>query len=200
MHLDRFENKDFERGASRGVEALWMVVSSLFFASWLPGSGWRVALLRMFGAKIGTGVIIKPGVRVKFPWRLAVGDHCWIGESAWIDNLGEVRLGDHVCISQGAYLCTGSHDWSCDTFDLIVKPIQLGSHAWVGAAASLAPGTVVEDGAIVAMSSFARGRLVAWHIHGLSSSPKPRPRPPENGADVNRMKELDCIPKPGFPK
>lgn len=176
MHLNRFENKDFQRGASRGAETLWLAVSGLLVASWLPGSGWRVLLLRAFGATIGDGVVVKPGVRVKFPWRLVVGDHCWIGERAWIDNLAEIRLDDHVCISQGAYLCTGSHDWSADTFDLIVKPIHLESHVWIGAAANLAPGTVVEEGAVVAMGTFAHGRLAAWHIHNASAPPKPRTR------------------------
>ena len=93
--------------------------------SWLiPFSRVKVVVLRTFGASIGRGVRIKPGVKVKFPWRLTVGHHCWLGEDLWIDNLAEVRIGAHCCLSQGVYLCTGSHDWSRDTFDLIINTVS----------------------------------------------------------------------------
>lgn len=146
-------------------EALWLLVAGLFVSSWLPGSGWRVAVLRAFGAQIGPGCVIKPGVQVKFPWRLRIGAHCWIGERVWIDNLAEVWLGDHVCLSQGAYLCTGSHDWGRDSFDLIVAPIRVESHAWVCAKAVLAPGTHLEAGAVLGLGACGHGRLGAWAIH-----------------------------------
>ena len=93
MDLKSFDNADFDRGASRAKELVWLVVSALTVAGPLPGSGWRAALLRAFGAEIGPGVVLKPGLRVKFPWRLTIGDNSWIGESAWIDNLDEVRIG-----------------------------------------------------------------------------------------------------------
>ncbi|MFC1719544.1 putative colanic acid biosynthesis acetyltransferase, partial [Pseudomonadota bacterium] len=87
MHLDTFDNSRFERGRPWFVEVLWRVAEGLFLNTWVPGSGWRSSLLRMFGAELGTGVVIKPYVRVKFPWKLSVGDHSWIGEDVWIDNL-----------------------------------------------------------------------------------------------------------------
>ena len=90
------------------------------------------SLLRAFGAQIGRGVVIKPDVRIKFPWRLVVGKHTWIGQEAWIDNIAEVTIGSHVCISQGVYLCTGSHDHRKRAFDLIHKPIRVGDGAWLG--------------------------------------------------------------------
>ena len=83
MRLDTFSAASFERGASRITEAFGLLVSGILVLSWLPGSGWRVWLLRAFGARIGQGVVLKPGVRVKFPWRLEVGDHSWIGEDVW---------------------------------------------------------------------------------------------------------------------
>jgi hypothetical protein len=89
---------------------------------------------------VGTGVVIKPHVRVKFPWKLYIGDHSWIGESVWIDNLAQVTIGSNCCISQGAYLCTGSHRWDRDTFDLVTKPIVIEDQCWVGAMARVAPG------------------------------------------------------------
>ena len=97
----------------------------MFVSSSIPGSAHRCFLLRAFGAKIGRGVNIKPRVKVKFPWRLIVGNHSWIGEAVWIDNLAEVEIGANCCVSQGAYLCTGSHDWNSRKFTLITKPIRV---------------------------------------------------------------------------
>jgi putative colanic acid biosynthesis acetyltransferase WcaF len=165
VRLDLFANPEFSRGASRLTELSWIIVSGLLMESWLPGSGWRRQLLRVFGARIGKGVLIKPRVRVKFPWRLTVGDHSWIGEEVWIDNLSEVTVGSHCCLSQGAYLCTGSHDWTDPRFGLITGPIKLGDGCWVGARAALAPGTQVEPGAVVTMGSVASARLAAWTVH-----------------------------------
>lgn len=175
MFLNEFDNANFDRGASRLKELAWLIVSGLLIESWLPGSGWRVRLLRVFGARIGAGVVIKPHVRIKFPWRLEVGDHSWIGESAWIDNLAVVRIGAHVSVSQGAYLCTGSHDWAKRGFDLIVQPIELCNHVWICARASVAPGTVVHEGAIVAMGQLAAGQVPEWTI-SRASGRTPRPR------------------------
>ncbi len=166
MRLDKFNNPDFERGRSGLIEACWRVLEGLFFNSWLPGSAWRVALLRAFGAGIGAGVTVKPHVRVKFPWKLTVGDHSWIGESVWIDNLDQVSIGSHCCISQGAYLCTGSHRWDRQTFDLETRPIKIADQCWVGAMAKIAPGVVMAEGAVLTMNSVAVSELTAWHIHG----------------------------------
>lgn len=165
MRLDRYDARGFDRGASRLKELLWLATSAVLVGGWLPGSGWRVRLLRLFGARIGRGVVVKPGVRVKFPWRLVVGDHCWIGEDAWIDNLAEVRLGDYACLSQAAYLCTGSHDWSREGFDLVTAPIRVESHAWVCARATLAPGSVLREGAVLGLGSVGRGELAPWTVH-----------------------------------
>lgn len=165
MDLGSFNTGDFRRGASSLKEALWQVVEALFFSSFLPGSAWRRAVLRVFGAEIGAAVVIKPRVRVKFPWRLKIGDRSWIGESVWIDNLAKVDIGSDVCISQGAYLCTGSHNWSKTGFDLIVAPISIRSKAWVCAMARVSPGCVIEEGAILGLGAVATKRLNAWSIY-----------------------------------
>jgi putative colanic acid biosynthesis acetyltransferase WcaF len=165
MRLDQFQTNDFDRGAPRSVEALWMAANRLMLSSWLPGSGWRVRLLRVFGAQVGRSVVIKPGVRVKFPWRLVVGDHSWIGEDVWIDNLAQVTVADHVCISQGAYFCTGNHDWSRETFDLVVQEITVETGAWVGAKSVVGPGAKIQKGAVLTAGSVASGTLYPYTIY-----------------------------------
>ena len=99
------------------------------------------------------------------PWRLEVGDHTWIGEGVWIDNLAEVRIGAHCCLSQGVYLCTGSHDWSKSTFDLITMPISIHDGAWICAQATIGPGVTVFEGAILGLGSVATSNLDAWGVY-----------------------------------
>jgi putative colanic acid biosynthesis acetyltransferase WcaF len=131
----------------------------------IPSSGVRVRLLRLFGASIGTGVVIKPGVRIKYPWLLTVGDHSWIGEDCWIDNLATVRIGNNACLSQGSYLCTGNHDWSDPAFGLIVKPITLADGSWVGAKAMICPGVDLGVESIAAAGSVVMKSIPAGEIH-----------------------------------
>ncbi|MCP9849801.1 WcaF family extracellular polysaccharide biosynthesis acetyltransferase [Cyanobium sp. Morenito 9A2] len=157
---------DFTAGAPRVVQLVWFCVGSpLLAARWLPGSAWRVGLLRAFGARLGRQCRIKPGLRVKYPWRLVAGEACWLGEAVWIDNLAPVHLGDRVCLSQGAYLCTGNHDVRRPGFDLLLGPIELGDDAWIGARAVLAPGTRVGAGTVVALAAVASGDLGAGVIY-----------------------------------
>jgi len=120
----------------------WHLVSALLFQSAvvLP-SRVKAALLRAFGARIGTGLVIKPRVTIKYPWFLAAGDHVWLGEGVWIDNHATVALGSNVCISQGAYLFTGNHDWNDRHFGFFCRPITLEDGVWVAARAVICPGS-----------------------------------------------------------
>ncbi len=149
------------------MRTIWYFVSALVFESpWIPISGPKRLLLRLFGAKIGAGVVFKPHVRIKYPWHLEIGDYCWIGEEAWIDNLTLVRLEPHCVISQGAYLCTGSHDFRSDTFDLIVKPIVMERGAWVCAKAVVLGGVSIGANAVVSAGAVANRDVPAgeiWH-------------------------------------
>lgn len=165
MRLDKFGNNDFDRGASPLKELLWLICSGMLVTSWVPGSRWRVSLLRSFGATIGEGVVIKPEVKIKFPWRIVIGDHCWFGERVWIDNLATVTIGNHVCISQYAYLCTGSHNWNSESFELECKPILVEDKAWIGAFARIAPGAILREGAVLALGSVANGEFNSWGIY-----------------------------------
>lgn len=153
--------------ASRLKRALWYVVGELLFASSLPvPSGFKCMVLRWFGARLGEGVVIKPRVRIKFPWQLEIGDHTWIGEGTWIDNLGLVRIGSHVCISQGVYFCTGSHDHRSRGFELVVAPITVGNGAWVAARSTLLQGVTIGPNALVAAASMVHKNVAAGTIVG----------------------------------
>lgn len=154
VDLSRFDNSDYDPGRGTFVRTAWYFCSLLVFESgWFPLSGPKRTILRLFGAEIGVGVVIKPHVRIKYPWRLRVGDHCWIGQNAWLDNLADITIGNHVCISQLAYLCTGSHDHRRPTFDLIIGPITVHDGAWVGARATVLQNVTIGAGAIVAAGS-----------------------------------------------
>ena len=174
--LKSFSNSDFPRGRSRLIEAMWIATQRLFVSSWLPGSAHRRLALRAFGAKIGRGVVIKPGVRIKFPWRLSIGQDSWIGENVWIDNLDTITIGSDCCVSQGAYLCTGSHDWGRETFDLVIRPIHIESGAWIAAQAVIGPGVTIGEGAVLGLGSVATNDLNPWTIHQGNPATPVKPR------------------------
>ncbi len=154
MDLSRYDNSDFSRGAPAWKEALWVLARGWCFQSFLPWpSAWRVMILRAFGAQMGRGVVVRGNVNVSFPWRLTVGDHVWIGEDVGILSLAKVTIESHVCISQRAYLCTGSHDYRREDFKLVVRPITVRTGSWIAAAAFIAPGVEIGAGAVVAAGS-----------------------------------------------
>ena len=122
-------------------------------------------ILRGFGAKIGIGVMIKPAVNIKYPWLLSVGNHVWIGESVWIDNLVEVSIGDNACLSQGAMLLTGNHDYTSTVFELEVKKIKIEEGVWIGARAVVCPNVVCKSHSVLAVNSVATKDLEAYSIY-----------------------------------
>ena len=165
VDLSQPDNSEFDKGRSLLWRALWYFAGFPVVRSyWLPVSGVKARVLRLFGARVGRGAYLKAGLKVKFPWYLAIGDYCWIGEDVWIDNLAQVTIGSHVCISQGAYLCTGNHDWKSPNMKLFRRPIELHDGCWVGAGAALCPGTTLGTGAIVTVGSVASGEIPAWQI------------------------------------
>jgi putative colanic acid biosynthesis acetyltransferase WcaF len=130
-------------------------------------------LLRIFGAEIGSNVVIKPGVNIKYPWKLKIGYAAWIGEKVWIDNLETVIIGPNSCISQGALLLCGSHDYKKTTFDLIAKPITLHEGAWVGANSIVCGGVTMGSHSVLAVNSVATKDLESYIIYqGNPAEPK----------------------------
>jgi putative colanic acid biosynthesis acetyltransferase WcaF len=122
-------------------------------------------LLKFFGAKIGKGLVIKPAVNIKYPWKLLVGDDVWIGEGVWIDNLDLVTLGDNVCLSQGALILCGNHNYKKTTFDLITLPVLLEAGVWIGAKAIVCPGVTCSTHAVLAVGSVANKNLDAYSVY-----------------------------------
>ena len=163
--LDRFENGNYRPGTWLARIA-WLSTSIVFFQSRIPWpSFWKRLLLKAYGARVGKGVIIKPRVTIKYPWKLIVGDHCWIGENVWIDNLGQVTLGNHCCLSQGALLLCGNHNYKKATFDLMVSDITLEDGVWICARANVGPGVTCSSHSVLAMGSTATSDLEGWIIH-----------------------------------
>jgi putative colanic acid biosynthesis acetyltransferase WcaF len=170
--------RDFHtRGAV--VRMLWYFTSLLLFESgWFLAGGLKISILRLFGAKIGQGLVLKPNVRIKFPWLLEVGDHVWIGQDVWIDNLAAVSIGSHACVSQGSYFCTGGHDYRRTSFDLIVRPIAVGPGAWVGAFTRIMGGVTIGANAIVATGCIVTRDVGAADIVGGNPAHKIAQRQP----------------------
>lgn len=152
--------------ASKLKQVTWYLTNIIFFKnSFNTSSGLKASLLRMFGAVVGKGVVIKPSVNIKYPWKLTIGDYSWIGENVWIDNLADVTIGANVCLSQGAMLLTGNHDYTKTTFDLIVKGIVLEDGVWIGARALVCPGVTCRSHAVLASCSVATKDLDAYKIY-----------------------------------
>lgn len=163
--LSQFNTGAYTAGPTWKV-ALWYPINYFVFNSAVP---WpytlKAMILRWFGATIGTGCVIKPNIRIKNPWRLHVGNHCWIGESVWIDNLEDVVIGNHVIISQGAMLLTGNHDYTLPDFPYRLGKISVEDGVWIGAHAVVCPGVVCASHSILTVNSVATKDLSSWNIY-----------------------------------
>ncbi|GAB4045204.1 WcaF family extracellular polysaccharide biosynthesis acetyltransferase [Spirosoma litoris] len=163
--LSRFDNSWYDHGPRWRV-IVWFIVNAFFINTYLPIPGsFRIAILRLFGAKIGHHVMLKPAVNIKYPWLLEVGNYVWIGEQVWIDNLSKVIIGDHACLSQGAMILTGNHNYRLSTFDLTTRPITLDDGVWIGAKAVVCAGVHCESHAVLSVNSVATHSLEAYGIY-----------------------------------
>ncbi len=175
--LSDFNNDWYQPGGSFLKRLIWYYINGLFFINPLnPSSTVKVFLLRLFGATIGKKVNIKPGVNIKYPWKLRIGDYTWIGEKVWIDNLADVQIGNNVCISQGAMLLCGNHNYKKSSFDLISQQITLEDGAWIGAKSVVCPGVTCYSHSVLAVSSIANKDLEAYYIYQGNPAVKIRAR------------------------
>jgi len=163
--LSKFNNSWYNPGGKL-KRLVWFLINFLVFQNRINGlSGVKVFILRMFGAKMGKNVVIKPNVNIKYPWKLTVGDNTWIGEQVWIDNLGEVSIGENVCLSQGAMLLCGNHNYKSESFDLMVGGITLEDGVWIGAHAVVCPSVTCFSHSILSVNSVATKNLEAYTIY-----------------------------------
>lgn len=147
--LGDFTGANYSKGRPFPVQVLWMLASRCVTMQWWCPNRLRVLILRMFGARIGTGTLVRHDVKIHWPWKLQIGQHSWIGESVWILNLEPVVIGSNTCISQDVFLCTGSHDRRSPTFEFDNGPIVIGDSVWIAARATVLRGVHVADGATV---------------------------------------------------
>jgi len=164
--LSKYNNSSYSPGSNSITRLLWYFTNIFFFQNpFNPISKLKVILLQIFGAKIGKGVVIKPSVNIKYPWRLKIGNNVWIGENVWIDNLADVEIGDNCCISQGTMLLTGSHDYTKISFDVIVGKIILEDGVWLGAKSVVYPNITCKSHSILGVNSVAMKDLESYFIY-----------------------------------
>ncbi len=145
---------------------LWYWINIIFFkSSVFPIYFLKVFLLKLFGAKVGTNVKIKPNVNIKYPWFLSIQHNVWIGENVWIDNLAQVSISSNVCISQGVVFICGNHNYSKPTFDLIVQPIQINEGVWLGAKTVVFGGAICASHTVFVAGSFVMGTTLPYKIY-----------------------------------
>ncbi|WP_312825871.1 WcaF family extracellular polysaccharide biosynthesis acetyltransferase [Epilithonimonas sp.] len=160
MKLSTFRADNFDKGAGSLKIIVWFFINALIVkASWNPFMGIKIFFLKLFGAKIGSGLVIKNNVNIKFPWKLEIGNDVWLGENCWIDNLDFVTIGNDVCISQDALLLTGNHDYKKSSFDYKNAPIIIKDGVWIGAKSVVCPGIICLENAILTVNSVATKEL-----------------------------------------
>lgn len=150
---------------NRLLRGVWNIVYIiLFWPSPRFCHRWRAWILRFFGAKIGKGCHIYPDVQIWAPWNLICHDYVGVGDRAILYNMAQIELGERVVISQGAHLCTGTHDYQNKNFPVITSPITIGQESWIGAEAFILPGITIEEGVVVGARSVVTHNMPAWMI------------------------------------
>lgn len=181
MHnQDTFVGPSFSL-TNRLARVAWAVVEvSLFRFSPKPLHAWRAVILRCFGAKVGKGVHVYPGVKIWAPWNLELADECGIASGAILYSQGKITIGERAVISQGSHLVTGTHDYRLAGFPLVTSPIAIGAHAWVAAEAFIHPGITIHEGCVIGARSVVTKDMPPWHVcAGHPCKPiKPRERLP----------------------
>ena len=177
--LSGFRLPEGFRGRSAVTVQLWWIVQALLVhPSPQVFYGWRRVILRMFGARLGKDVRLRPSVRVTYPWRVEIGDHSWIGDGVELYSLGQIRIGRDAVVSQGSYLCAGTHDHRDPLFPIIARPITIEAEAWVAAQSFIGPGVTVGRGAVVGARSLVlrdvpAGMVAAGHPAEIRGPRKP---------------------------
>jgi putative colanic acid biosynthesis acetyltransferase WcaF len=166
INLLQAGNRDYLPGRPQWFIVIWILFEFLFVSNPLQlSSRLRAAVLRLFGARIGKHVVMRPRIRVKYPWHLEVGERSWIGESVWLHNQVLLSIGSDTVISQDSFITTGSHDWQ-QTMELVVKPVSIGNGVWLNARCMVLQGVEIGDNALVLPGSVVNRSLPAQSICG----------------------------------
>jgi putative colanic acid biosynthesis acetyltransferase WcaF len=162
------------------VVYLWSAFELLFVTNpWQISSRLRAAVLRAFGAKIGHGVLLRPRLRVKFPWKLTIGDRSWIGEDVWLHNQAQLDIGADVVVSQATFITTGTHAFR-DDMALQTRPIVIEDGVWLTARCVVLAGSRIGKNALVTPNTVVRGDVPNDVMFG---SPEGRVLGPRIAAD-----------------
>ena len=154
QQLNTFKLPNKFRGRNAIVVQLWWLVQGIFFKNSPQFMyGFRRFLLRLFGAKIGKNVIIRPSVKTTYPWKVSIGDYSWIGDDVDLYSLGEIEIGKNVVISQKSYICTGSHDYLQSDFPIFAKKVTIKDECWLATDVFIAPGITIEKGSVIGSRS-----------------------------------------------
>jgi putative colanic acid biosynthesis acetyltransferase WcaF len=181
------------RGRSAIVVQLWWIVqATLFRLSPQVFYGWRSFLLRLFGARIGKGVLIRPTARITYPWYLEIGDHCWVGDESVFYNLGKITIGNNVAMAHGVYLCTGLHDYEDPAFPISASPITIEDEVWLPNDVFIGPGVRVGRGCVVGARSTVLRDLPAMMLcAGYPAKPiRPRLTKPAGATQKRDQQEV----------
>lgn len=177
INLKKFNNCWYNSGRNPAYKVLWYYANlTLLQNRFNPSSKLRATLLRLFGSKVGKGVVFKPNINIKYPWNVEIGNYSWVGEKTWMDSLAPIKIGKNVCISQGAYLCTGNHDWTDPSFGLIIKPIIIEDGVWVGAQAVILPGVILGTHSVVTAGSVISQNTRPYFIYSGNPAMKMKER------------------------
>lgn len=154
QNLKKFKlPKNFRGKSVVYVQLWWFVQATLFRMSPQFMYGWRRAILRLFGARIGKKVIIRPTVRITYPWKVSIDDYSWVGDDVVLYSLGEIEIGKNTVISQKSYLCTGSHDYNDETFPIYARKIIINDECWLATDVFVAPNVIIGKGTVVGVRS-----------------------------------------------
>ena len=163
--LSKFSVPKEFRGRSKIIVQLWWITHSLLFK---PSPqifyGWRRFLLRLYGAKLGRNVLIRPHVTITYPWKIEIGDNSWIGDDCVLYSLDKITIGNNVSIAHKVYLNTGGHNYQVETFDITSSPIVIEDECWITNDVYVAPGVTIGKGTVVGARSSVFKNLPAGKV------------------------------------